>query len=232
LQTPWYVLAGNHDHIGNVSAQIEYGKTSKRWVFPDFFYTFTLWQNGDQQKKLIDFIMIDTILLCGQPLPDWDHSPLKGPENQTLADEYWTWIEEQMRASTAPYLIVSGHYPVYSVAEHGPTQCLVDRLRPLLHQYNVTTYLSGHDHNLQHLAADLDNSHMNYFVVGAANFIENSHAHEKDVPAGSLKFFWAGSILFGGFGLIEVNNTHLTFSFIDRSQKTLYQTILTPRFYN
>jgi hypothetical protein len=50
---------------------------------------------------------------------------------------------------SAPYLIVSGHFPVYSVAEHGPTQCLVDRLRPLLHQYNATTYLCGHDHNLQ-----------------------------------------------------------------------------------
>ncbi len=50
---------------------------------------------------------------------------------------------------SAPYLIVSGHYPIYSIAEHGPTACLVDRLRPLLHQYQATTYLCGHDHNLQ-----------------------------------------------------------------------------------
>ncbi len=49
----------------------------------------------------------------------------------------------------APYLLVSGHYPVYSVAEHGPTQCLIDRLRPLLHQYKATAYICGHDHNLQ-----------------------------------------------------------------------------------
>ncbi len=49
----------------------------------------------------------------------------------------------------APYLLVNGHYPVYSVAEHGPTQCLVDRLRPLLHQYHATAYICGHDHNLQ-----------------------------------------------------------------------------------
>jgi len=49
----------------------------------------------------------------------------------------------------APYLIVSGHYPVYSVSSHGPTKCLVNDLLPLLHQYRATAYMCGHDHNLQ-----------------------------------------------------------------------------------
>ncbi len=150
---------------------------------------------------------------------------------------------------SAPYLLVSGHFPVYSVAEHGPTKCLVDRLRPLLHQYQATAYLCGHDHNLQvnifssspvyqynffsrilkHLADDLNGTHMNYFVVGAGDIVEDSHKHASDVPVDSLKYFWGGAVLLGGFGLIEVNSTQMTFSFIEHSEKTLYQTILKPR---
>jgi hypothetical protein len=50
---------------------------------------------------------------------------------------------------SAAYLITSGHFPVYSVAEHDPTKCLVNRLCPLFHQYRATTYICGHDHNFQ-----------------------------------------------------------------------------------
>lgn len=70
---------------------------------------------------------------------------------------------------------------------------------------------------------------MDYFVVGAANFIDTSEAHASDVPAGALKFHWAGSAVYGGFGLVEVNNTHLSLSFIDHAEQSLYRAVMPAR---
>ncbi len=69
-------------------------------VYPDYFYTFSLW-SSDKQKKLIDFVMIDTVILCGgESLSDWDDTPLEGPKNKHIAETYWQWIEDQLRQST------------------------------------------------------------------------------------------------------------------------------------
>ena len=70
---------------------------------------------------------------------------------------------------------------------------------------------------------------MDYFVVGAGNIVEDSHKHAGEVPSGSLKYYWGGKVLLGGFGLIEVNSAQMTFSFIEHTEKTLYQTVLKPR---
>jgi tartrate-resistant acid phosphatase type 5 len=50
------------------------------------------------------------------------------------------------------YFNFLGHFPVYSVAEHGSTECLIQKVKPLLHKYKVSAYLSGHDHDLQHIS--------------------------------------------------------------------------------
>ena len=63
----------------------------------------------------------------------------------------WAWIEQQMKASTSDYLLVAGHYPVYSACSHGNTATLIAYLKPLLEQYGAQ-YAAGHDHCMEHLA--------------------------------------------------------------------------------
>ena len=94
-------------------------------------------------------IVIDTVLMCGNS--GFDDSVNSVPKFKSESDRlraslYFSSIEETLRAistSRIPYVIVAGHFPVWSVAEHGPTQCLVDQLRPLLHKYKVTAYFAG-----------------------------------------------------------------------------------------
>jgi len=64
---------------------------------------------------------------------------------------------------------------VWSVAEHGSTDTLVQRLRPLLIQYNVTAYFCGHDHNTQHIREE--NSTVEYVLTGAAHLTVISLDH-------------------------------------------------------
>lgn len=63
---------------------------------------------------------------------------------------------------------------VWSVAEHGPTKDLVDKLKPMLERAGVTAYFCGHDHNMQHIA----DSGVQYYVVGAGHLIDPSMAHK------------------------------------------------------
>lgn len=57
------------------------------------------------------------------------------------------------------YLFTAGHFPVYSVAEHGPTDCLVSQLLPLLYKTHASGHMCGHDHNLQ---VTVENLHAGY----------------------------------------------------------------------
>jgi len=150
---PWYVIGGNHDHYGNITAQIEYSqeKPNGRWIFPSLYHSHSF--TAPDGSFTIDLIMIDTVDLCGNnDVQDemmegyFDPLPLKG---KAEAREQWEWIEGQMKASTADYLLVGGHFPVYSACSHGPTETLIRHLKPLLQQYNAH-YLSGHDHCMMH----------------------------------------------------------------------------------
>ena len=103
--------------------------------------------------------MIDTVVLAGLTDPHLRNVPPPGPASHSRAEDEWQWIEQTLSSSTADWIIVAGHYPgvctphfslslicislctdtVWSIAEHGPTKELVDRLRPMLQKYNVSS---------------------------------------------------------------------------------------------
>ncbi|XP_068720388.1 tartrate-resistant acid phosphatase type 5-like [Montipora capricornis] len=225
LMTPWYFCAGNHDHYGNVSAEIAYSTHSERWNFPSLYYTKS-WRIPGSDLDL-QLVLLDTIVLCGNTDHDHLNDQPQEPESVEKSEEQWTWLEDTLKSSTAHYVIVGGHFPVWSIAEHGPTQCLVERLKPLLEKYNVTAYISGHDHNLQHLKEQ--NSSVEYFVVGCAGKMDTSRSHRDAVPGGSSRFFWAEPSKDGGFALVRAAVSNMTLEFVDAHESMLYTRNLYPR---
>ena len=161
-RVPWYVTAGNHDYLGNLTGQLEYTDRDGRWNYPDLFYSVRLDLGGGGQGgggasgpsgPSVEVVVIDTVVLAGMPpaSPASAFGPLSGPASPLASEEHWDWIERRLSASTADYLLVAGHYPVYSACSHGSTPVLVERLDPLLRRYGVTAYLSGHDHCQMHV---------------------------------------------------------------------------------
>lgn len=225
LQVPWYVIAGNHDHHGNVSAEIAFSSRSSVWTYPYYWHSkkFVI---ADTNKTL-KLVLLDTIVLCGNAGSDDELLQPKGPEDKSFAEKQWVWLEEQLKYSQDDYLLVGGHFPVWSIAEHGPTDCLVDRLKPLLEKYKASSYICGHDHNLQHIKEQ--DSDVHYFVIGAANFVKDDVRHKHSVPDDSLKFYWADARRYGGFAHVNATADYLNVTLIDSLGNLLHSQMIKPR---
>ncbi|KAI6171051.1 Tartrate-resistant acid phosphatase type 5 [Aphelenchoides bicaudatus] len=248
LQVPWYMIAGNHDHLGSVPAQIAYTQKSNKWTFPNYYYKAS-YAFGTGKQTTVDFIFIDTIVLCGQTIDvdgktlfNWVTANFKVPEkpekkHEKMAVEQWKWLEQQLKESTADYIFVSGHYPVYTIASRG-TKCLINKLDPLMRKYNVTAYFSGHDHSLQYFHDDgkKSGSEMHYIVSGCGSRIG---AWGLRVGVGNVKLvYWYPTLSvpitelgvgLGGFVGVSVNSTQATFKFYGNGILTMKTASARPR---
>jgi len=208
LSIPFYVIAGNHDHYGSVQAQIDYSKRSTRWKYPDSWYTFSK-DVGD--GATIQFVMVDTVILAGSSdvrdprtgalQRELAGSQLPGPADHQRAQSQMAWLEQTLNSSSADFLVVAGHYPVWSICEHGPTSSLVTNVKPMLEQHHVTAFLAGHDHCMETFV----DGAVDYHGMGSAHENDHSTAHTSAVPDRSLKFHTPGKS--GGFGSFVVNAT-------------------------
>ena len=225
LQVPWYLHAGNHDWhtVANTSAEIAYTQrkgTSGRWNMPAYYYTFNkTFAPATGAPVTVQWVFIDTVILCGLSTPGQPElPPTKWHDEKATADEL-AWITSTLAASTADWLLVSGHYPVWSIAEHGSTDCLVKEVMPLLQSSKTAVYIGGHDHNLQFID---DSTGIAYVDCGPGHDYDTSQQHASSVPAGSSKFFAAPTT--GGFCYLEFNNaTDLTIQWLDGDAAVLHE---------
>ena len=108
---------GNHDHLGNASAQIEYTKHSSRWILPDYNYSISIkTNNGDQD--LIHIIMLDTVILCGNTREEGGQPHFLSKVDKQISNHYFDDLRKKLAIisnSSAPYILVAGHFPVWYV---------------------------------------------------------------------------------------------------------------------
>jgi tartrate-resistant acid phosphatase type 5 len=204
-------------------------------ILPSFSYTVSIKINNGE-KELISLIMIDTVKMCGNSPLDSSTGPVYiDLHEQEQGREYFRAFEEKLQAiaqTRVPYILVAGHFPVWSIGDHGPTDCLVDRLRPLLHKYNVSAYFAGHDHNLQYIQETYLEQTVSYVVSGASSIIDGSTTNSYKLPADSLKFDWHDSfrLVYGGIVLAQASEENLNLQFYKSNGVLLFETSILPRF--
>jgi len=152
LLCPWYQLGGNHDHVGDISAQLAYHHLSPRWNFPHYWYTYS-WSSKAKSGKTVtsQFVVIDTSILFGIEDDDEETGEIVSVSPSSLAylrDDQLKWLDETLSASTADYLWVAGHYPIYGPDGFGSHK--YNALVPMFKKYHVSGYLAGHLHTMEH----------------------------------------------------------------------------------
>lgn len=156
LQTPWYAVLGNHDYEGSPNAEIAYSNRSSRWRMPARYWA----QEMQAEGSAATFYFLDTTPIARLSNAA-AHVPMLGSSGE--AREQLEWFEQRLAADRSAWKIVVGHHPILSSGNHGESEALAERVKPLLERYRVQAYFNGHDHDLEHLV----DSGVNYVCSGS-----------------------------------------------------------------
>lgn len=93
-------------------------------------------------------------------------------------------LEVNLAKSTAAWKLVVGHHPIHSNhMKNRQFEEMVEVIEPLILKYNVSAYLCGHDHNLQHIIIpDEKQGGYHQILSGAGSQLGKGFFRKKDSP--------------------------------------------------
>jgi hypothetical protein len=212
LQWDWYLILGNHDYKSSPDAQVAYSKISRRWKMPARYYSKKFALHGDTtQQVLIAFIDTNPFI------PEFYKNAEYGPNvrsQDSAAQKNWLRTLLSDPSPNIKWKIVVGHHPMFTGGSrtHGyDTKAIRNTLKPLLDQYGVDVYLSGHEHSLQHLKPA---GKTNHFISGAASEKTPAQLVEESKMAASEY----------GFIVFSITSKGIMVHAMDEAGKIIYTT--------
>jgi hypothetical protein len=220
---PWHPALGNHD-LGygstGVQAQInrsdyDSGDDDGAWQMPAQYYTVKYDIPGG---GFVQVIVVDTTWLA--PSENGATNEEGGISTSTQAARLYSELnalydifQATLEYPRPTWLLVAGHYPMYSQGEKGDNSELITYLLPFLQHYGVHAYLCGHDHINEHLQSN----GIEYFVAGASTM--NGYLHDDVSTAASVK--WAGED-YSAFARFTATLDDLTVDYVNTNKTVTY----------
>jgi len=226
-EIPWYLILGNHDHYGNVKAQVEYAKRNARWKMPDLQFAADYLYNGslasEVSPRVVRFVYIDTCLQqCGDSPEMWqkweiDACKWRCGVKYSLQDngESKKWFEETMLEAQedkrVDVIVVIGHQPIVTSSPHQaaePWKKFMINLIQRFHKWRL--YFCGHNHGLEITQLKRPQaSSFSHMVIGSSgycchSFYNLTSPHSRS--SGDEGFFtlWVQPRRSKGFGIVSM----------------------------
>jgi tartrate-resistant acid phosphatase type 5 len=216
LQTDWYVVLGNHDYKGNIQAEIDYSKISRRWHMPYQYYAKKIPIGADPKNGVLLLVCIDTSPFISQYYSSQDHKDQVQKQDTAMQRK---WIEEVLSdtSSAIKWRIVAGHHPLFSGGKRiksPDTFELNVLLKPIFDKYKVDAYICGHEHNLQYIKPA---GATHYFVSGAGS---------ETTPVIQYPEIGKYALSINGFMLFSLTLESMLVQIVDENGNLLYKTTI------
>ena len=222
---PWHPAFGNHDlGYGYTGIQAQLDRTSQsadvnddngEWQFPAAYYTVKYNIPGG---GFVQVIVVDTTTLA--PSTTSFTSSQGGISTETQAMRIMEQLEGLLDIFQATlrnpptWLLVMGHYQMFSYGSKGDNAELLTYLLPLLSHYGVHAYFCGHDHINEHL----QHNGIEYFIAGASTMTSTLSSS----PSSLATLKWAGES-FAAFTRVTATAEKLSVDFLNVNSTVVYR---------